>query len=145
MCRDRAIDQRLYLGGVGHVGRDGRTGAELELLGECKQPIHAAGTKHELRPMRRKMPSGRLAKAARRVGNDDDLVLDVLVHLRNAHQSASLPYCSSVTCSSHVTTWPSCFSAMAMWLMAQFGNAPCQCFSPGSKNTLSPGRTVSTG
>src|SRR5579863_3301467 len=70
------------------------------------------------------MPCGCLAKAARRARDDDDLVLDVLVHLRNAHQSASLPYCSSVTCSSQVTTWPSCFSAMAMWLIAQFGDAP---------------------
>src|ERR1051325_10099846 len=32
-----------------------------------------------------------------------------------------------------------------MWTMKRFGAAPCQCFSPGSKNTRSPGRISSTG
>ena len=34
---------------------------------------------------------------------------------------------------------------MAMWTMKRFGAAPCQWFSPGSKNTRSPGRMTSTG
>ena len=34
---------------------------------------------------------------------------------------------------------------MAMWVMAVVGAAPCQCFSPGSNHTTSPGRISSTG
>src|SRR5690242_12868879 len=34
---------------------------------------------------------------------------------------------------------------MAMCVMAVDGVAPCQCFSPGGKQTMSPDRTSSTG
>ncbi len=58
----------------------------------------------------------------------------------------SLPrYSSSVTCSSQSTALPSRVSAMAMWLIATSGDAPCQCFSPGANHTISAGRTSSTG
>ena len=36
-------------------------------------------------------------------------------------------------------------SWMAMWVMAVVGAAPCQCFSPGAKETTSPGRISSIG
>ena len=32
-----------------------------------------------------------------------------------------------------------------MWVMAVVGDAPCQCFSPGSNQTTSPGRISSIG
>ena len=34
---------------------------------------------------------------------------------------------------------------MAMWVMAVVGEAPCQCFSPGANQTMSPGRISSIG
>src|SRR5579864_6749763 len=34
---------------------------------------------------------------------------------------------------------------MAMWVMAVVGVAPCQCFSPGGNQTISPGRISSIG
>src|SRR6267378_5822723 len=34
---------------------------------------------------------------------------------------------------------------MAMWVIALFGEAPCQCFSPGGIQTTSPGRISRTG
>lgn len=34
---------------------------------------------------------------------------------------------------------------MAMCVMAAVGEAPCQCFSPGANQTISPGRRSSTG
>src|SRR6478609_979592 len=34
---------------------------------------------------------------------------------------------------------------MAMWVIAVVGDAPCQCFSPGSNQTTSPGLIFSTG
>ena len=49
-----------------------------------------------------------------------------------------LLYCSSVTCSIQSTGEPLSFSCMAMWLMAVVALAPCQCFSPGKKYTISP-------
>src|SRR4051794_40609758 len=57
----------------------------------------------------------------------------------------SARYCSSLTCSIQVTGEPLSFSWTAMWLMAVVGAAPCQCFSPGSNQTTSPGRISSTG
>jgi hypothetical protein len=39
----------------------------------------------------------------------------------------------------------SSFCCIAMWTMNRFGAAPCQWFSPGSKNTRSPGRITSIG
>src|SRR3954468_11439569 len=51
------------------------------------------------------------------------------------------PYSSSLTCRPHVTGLPdSSFCCIAMWTMNRLGAAPCQWFSPGSKNTRSPGR-----
>ena len=32
-----------------------------------------------------------------------------------------------------------------MWVMNRLAAAPCQCSSPGSKKTRSPGRIISTG
>jgi hypothetical protein len=43
------------------------------------------------------------------------------------------PYCSSVTCSIHSTALPSSISAIAMWVIAVVGDAPCQCRSPGAE------------
>jgi hypothetical protein len=40
---------------------------------------------------------------------------------------------------------PSFFSWMAICVIAVVSVAPCQCFSPGEKQTTSPGRTYSTG
>src|SRR5437868_8628147 len=34
---------------------------------------------------------------------------------------------------------------MAIWVIALFGEAPCQCFSPGGIQTTSPGRISRTG
>src|SRR5829696_6438862 len=59
--------------------------------------------------------------------------------------SVPLPYCSSVTCSIQSTGDPFSFSWMAMWLMPVLAVAPCQCFSPGSNQTTSPGRISWTG
>ena len=44
-----------------------------------------------------------------------------------------------------VTAEPSFISAMAICVIAQSGVAPCQCFSPGSNQTMSPGRISSIG
>ncbi len=52
-------------------------------------------------------------------------------------------YCSSVTCSIQSTTLPSSFSWIAMCVTDVVGDAPCQCFSPGSNHTTSPGRISS--
>jgi hypothetical protein len=40
---------------------------------------------------------------------------------------------------------PSSFSAMAVWLIAQRGAARCQCFSPDTNQTISPGRITLIG
>src|SRR5215208_1898226 len=53
--------------------------------------------------------------------------------------------CSSPTCSIQSTALPSSASWMAMWVIAVVGDAPCQCFSPGSNQTTSPGRISSIG
>jgi hypothetical protein len=54
-----------------------------------------------------------------------------------------VPYCWSVTFSIYSTLFPSSASAMAMWLIAVVAVAPCQCFSPGANQTMSPGRISS--
>src|SRR5579871_5472690 len=54
-------------------------------------------------------------------------------------------YCSSLTCSIQSTDLPSSCSAMAMCVMPVVGVAPCQCFSPGAIQTMSPGRISSIG
>src|SRR5512147_1156997 len=56
-----------------------------------------------------------------------------------------LRYWSSVTCSSHSTTFPSSASWIAMCVIAVLGAAPCQCFSPGANHTTSPGQISSIG
>src|SRR5919107_377031 len=63
---------------------------------------------------------------------------------RGGHESHRW-YCSSETCSIQSTGEPLSFSWMAIWLMAVVGDAPCQCFSPGSNQTTSPGRSASIG
>src|SRR5438132_9748219 len=56
------------------------------------------------------------------------------------------PYSSSPTCAPHVALLPfSSTSTIERWLMKRVGAAPCQCSSPGSKNTRSPGRITSIG
>src|SRR3954447_1126245 len=79
---------------------------------------------------------------------------DWLVETRRRHPARptlaydALPalYCSSVTCLPQVTGLPdSSFCCMVMWTMNRLGKAPCQWFSPGSKNTRSPGRNCSIG
>jgi AcrR family transcriptional regulator len=56
------------------------------------------------------------------------------------------PYSSSVTCSPHVALLPSSSTwTSARWVMNLVAAAPCQCSSPGSKKTPSPGRMISTG
>src|ERR1041385_6256 len=50
------------------------------------------------------------------------------------------PYCWSVTFSIQTAVSPSSASEMAIWLMAVVGVAPCQCFTPGGIQTISPGR-----
>src|SRR3989441_4779934 len=90
-------------------------------------------------------------------GNDDELQSDqgagrradddveVLPSLDSCHvPSTSLApgtrlYCSSLTFSIQLTTLPSSSSWMAMCVIALFGVAPCQCFSPGGQETTSPG------
>src|ERR1700746_683866 len=47
-------------------------------------------------------------------------------------------YCSSLTCSIHVTCLPSSASWVATWTMLVVGAAPCQCFSFGGIQTTSP-------
>ncbi|VVQ04204.1 hypothetical protein PS906_05304 [Pseudomonas fluorescens] len=54
-------------------------------------------------------------------------------------------YCSSLTCSIQSTTLPSSTSAIAIWLIAVVGAAPCQCLAPGAIHTVSPGRISRTG
>lgn len=54
-------------------------------------------------------------------------------------------YCSSLTCSIQSTTVPLIFSAMAIWVMALSGAAPCQCFTPAGIQTTSPCRISSIG
>src|SRR4051794_40557092 len=54
-------------------------------------------------------------------------------------------YCSSVTCSIQSTVFPSRLSWIAVCVIAVFGAAPCQCFSPGGNHTTSPGRSSSIG
>src|SRR5206468_2567583 len=92
-------------------------------------------------------------------GLDDRRVGDVLdpdvagaVHDGCAHQlspsviDGAWRYCSSLTCSPQATTSPASFACCsAMWVMSRVGVAPCQWFSPGSKETRSPGRMTSTG
>src|SRR2546425_4779690 len=74
---------------------------------------------------------------------DDDV--EVLPSLDSCHvPSTSLApgtrlYCSSLTFSIQLTTLPSSSSWMAMCVIALFGVAPCQCFSPGGQETTSPG------
>ncbi len=60
-------------------------------------------------------------------------------------EDAQPRYCSSLTFSIQSTALPSSASWMAMWVMAIVGAAPCQCFSPGAKETTSPGRISSIG
>ena len=56
-----------------------------------------------------------------------------------------VPYCASVTFSIQSTLFPSSASAIAIWDIAMVAAAPCQCFSPGANQTMSPGRTSSLG
>src|SRR5262249_28247050 len=62
------------------------------------------------------------------------------------HDDRAAEYSSSVTCSRHDATFPSsstCWSARCV--INRVAVAPCQCSSPGSKNTLSPGRMTAPG
>ncbi len=54
-------------------------------------------------------------------------------------------YCSLLTFSIQSTALPSSASRMAICIIAVLGDAPCQCFSPGSNQTTSPGWISSTG
>ena len=54
-------------------------------------------------------------------------------------------YCSSVTFSIHSTTLPLSCSWIAMCVMAVFGAAPCQCFTPAGIQMTSPFRISSIG
>src|SRR5437660_2761934 len=54
-------------------------------------------------------------------------------------------YCSSVTCSIHSTALPLSSSCIAMCVIAVFGVAPCQCFTPAGIQITSPFRISSIG
>lgn len=54
-------------------------------------------------------------------------------------------YCSSDTFSIHSTLFPLTVPVNAIWVMADVGDAPCQCFTPGGHQTTSPWRISVTG
>src|SRR5207245_1654018 len=56
-----------------------------------------------------------------------------------------LRYCASVTCSIHSTALPLSSSCTAMCVIAVFGVAPCQCFTPAGLQITSPFRSSSIG
>src|SRR5437899_6945793 len=56
-----------------------------------------------------------------------------------------LRYCSSVTFSIHSTAFPLSSSCTAMCVIAVFGVAPCQCFTPAGIQITSPFRISSIG
>ena len=63
----------------------------------------------------------------------------VKIQCHLSEPSRSYPaYSASLTCSIHSTVLPSSFSWMAMWVMGEFGPAPCQCFSWGGNQMTSP-------
>jgi hypothetical protein len=71
------------------------------------------------------------------VGSNFDGAPDLEFRLASKALVAEAPYSSSVTWRPHVTGLPdSSFCCIAMWTMNRFGAAPCQWFSPGSKNAV---------
>ncbi len=80
------------------------------------------------------------------VGYDyDTFAADLARPVITAH-AVPAPYSSSLTCSPQLTALPrSSTSSIARWVMKRSGAAPCQCSSPGSKKTRSPGRMTSIG
>ena len=113
-------------------------------------------------PLKLQRAHDRLAEMSGASGNENELVghdREACIVLSICHEFASCgrrdrsriayrvplsaAYCSSLTFSIQSTTLPFSDSLMAMCCIAVVAVAPCQCFSPGSNHTTSPGRTSS--
>src|SRR4051794_2598390 len=142
---DGAVDERGDLILVGDVARDAeRAVTEVgQLVGGGAKRLLVDVGEHHRGARCGESAGGAEPHAGAGAGAERDLAGEVV---RRVHADRPPAYCSSLTCSPHVTGLPlSSFCCMAMWTIKRFATAPCQWFRPGSKKTRSPGRMTSTG
>src|SRR3954447_2572802 len=140
---DGPVHQRGDLRLVGDVAGDAERAVAGggQLVGRGAQCVLVDVGEHDGRAGRGERAGGVESHAGCGAGDERDLAGEVVGRV---HADSPPAYCSSLTCSPHVTGEPDwSFSCMATWAIKRFGAAPCQWFSPGSMKTRSPGRSSS--
>ena len=83
-----AIDQRLHLGAVGHVGLSHGFPVDAEFVGQRHEPVQPPRAEHDFCASTGEMTPGLGAQPAARAAVHDDLVVDSVGHCLSLRSSA---------------------------------------------------------